>query len=145
MQLGFDTNSVEHGQAALILYAMYRSRDKSSPLNGLETWNRFTSFIKGAALKSTTTAEFCTNFCHMAKIGSIKPCFLSTGNGLMQLPDGSIVQSDSIKDYKLGIIEENSLLKIFERESQYLVMLVRERIQRDKMNGIQEENHENQD
>lgn len=63
----------------------------------------------------------------------------------MQLPDGSIVQSDSIKDYKLGIIEENSLLKIFERESQYLVMLVRERIQRDKMNGIQEESNENQD
>lgn len=139
MQFGFDTYSEKHGKAALILYAMYRSRDKQSPLNGIETWSRFTSFIRGAVLKSTNTAEFCNNFCRMAKIGSIKPCFLSTDGGLVQMPDGSIIQSSDIKDYKTGIIQDNSLLDIFENEGQYVTMLVREKIQRDKFNPEENE------
>lgn len=51
----FNTDSVKHASAALLLYAMYRSRNKNSPLNGLETWDRFNSYIRGACLKSSTT------------------------------------------------------------------------------------------
>ena len=145
MQLGFDTESLEHAKAALLLYAMYRSRDTTSPLNGTETWNRFASFIRGAILKSTTTAEFCSNFCKMAKIGSIRPSYLSTDRGMVMMPDGSIVQSDAIKDYKLDLMEDDTLAHIFEREGQYLTMLVRERIQRDKMGLTKEEDDNDED
>lgn len=133
MQFGFDTDDELRGKAALLLYAMYRSRDTSSALNGIETWNRFAAFTKGAALKSTTTAEFCDQFCKMAKVQSIKPKYLKSDGGMVFMPDGSIVQSDNVKDYKIGIIEDNRLLKTFEKESQLLVMLVRERIQREQM------------
>lgn len=143
MQLGFDTDEMRHAKAALLLYAMYKSRDKASALNGLETWNRFTSFIRGAMLKSTTTAEFCNNFCKMAKIGSIKPYYLTTDGGIVEMPDGTLIQSSDVKDYKLEIMEDNSLMPIFESEGQYITMLIRERIQRDKLN--QEDEYENQD
>lgn len=139
MQLGFETDNIKHAKCALLLYAMYRSKDNNSALTGMETWNRFTSYIRGACLKSTNTAEFCTNFCHMAKIGSIKPTYLKT-NGVVQLSDGVMVRSSDVKDYKLNIFEDNSLLSVFEREGQYLTMLVRERIQREKL--MQEENEE---
>lgn len=135
MQFGFDTESVAHGKCALLLYAMYRSRNNSSSLNGLDTWNRFAAYVKGAALKSTTTAEFCDNFCKMAKVPSIKPCFLKTDNGLVQMPDGTLISSDNVKDYKLSVIEDNEIMPLFRNESQYLVMLVRERIQREKLSG----------
>lgn len=46
---------------------------------------------------------------------------------------GELISSDSIKDYQVGLFEDNSLLPLIERESMYLIMLVRERIQRDKM------------
>lgn len=140
MQFKFDTDSVKHAKAALLLYAMYKSREKNSSLNGLETWNRFTEYIRGACLKSCTTAEFCNNFCHMAKVGSIKPCYLQTDGGIRMLPDGSLVQSDSIKDYKLSIVEDDELLLLYEKEGYYLTMLVRDRIEREKMEGTSDEN-----
>lgn len=31
----FDTDSLSHAKAALLLYGMYRSRNKNGPLNGL--------------------------------------------------------------------------------------------------------------
>ena len=75
----FDTDSLAHAKAALLLYGMYRSRKKESPLNGLETWDRFQTFVRGACLKASTTAEFVQAFCKKAKIDSVKPRYLSTG------------------------------------------------------------------
>ena len=129
----FNTDSVKHASAALLLYAMYRSRNKNSPLNGLETWDRFNSFIRGACLKSSTTAEFMQKFCRAAKIDSVKPSYLSTGEPVMIPVTGELIVSESIKDYRLPLIEDNSLLRIFADESIYLCMLVRDRIQREKM------------
>lgn len=136
MQFGFYIEDEMRGKAALLLYAMYRSRDAASALNGLETWNRFAAFTKGAALKSSTTAEFCDHFCKSAKVPSIKPKYLKSDDGMVFMPDGTIVQSDDVKDYKISIIEDNRLLKLYEKESQLLVMLVRERIQREKLNFV---------
>lgn len=139
MQLKFATEDMKRAKAALILYAAYRSREKSSSLNGLETWNRFASYIRGACLKSTNTAEFVTHFCKMGGIGAIKPKYLETDGGLMELADGSFIQSDNVKEYKIDIIEDDSLLPIFENEGMLLTMLVRERIQREKMEGAEDE------
>lgn len=136
MQLKFNTDSVSHARAALILYAMYKSRDKNSALNGVETWNRFGNFMRAASLKSTTTAEFVQEFCHKAKIQSIKPRYLGTDDPVIMPETGELILSDSVKDYKLDILEDNTLLKLFERESQYLIILVRERIQREKIEGV---------
>lgn len=139
MELKFATDDIKRARAALILYAIYRSRDKSSSLNGLETWSRFTNYIRGACLKSTCTAEFISNFCRMSKVGSIKPCYLETEGGFMALSDGSFIQSNNVKEYKIDIMEDDTLMTCFENEGMLLTMLVRERIQRDKMEGIEDE------
>lgn len=144
MQFGFDTESVEHGRAALLLYAMFKSRDRSSSLNGLETWSRFTSYIRGASLKSRTTAEFVQNFCRMAKISSIRPRYLTEG-GFVQLPTGELIASDNIKDYRLSLFENNDLMGLYEKEGVYLTMLVRERIQRERLMGMEDIEDEDQD
>lgn len=137
-QYGFMTDDVAHGKAALLLYAMYRSRDPASSLNGLETWSRCAAYIRGACLKSATTAEFVQHFCRMAKIASIKPGYLTMDNRV-ELPSGEIVESDAIRDYRLDILRDNSLLRIYEKEGMYLTMLVRERIQREKLEGKENE------
>ena len=139
MQFGFTTESEKRGKAALILYACYRSRNKQSSLNGLETWNRFTSYIRGATLKSTNTAEFVSNFCKLGNIDSIKPKYLKDEDGLVMQPDGSVIVSADVKDFKIDIFEDDDLLSIFENEGMLLTMLVRERIQREKMEGTEDE------
>lgn len=138
----FDTDSLDHAKAALLLYGMYRSRKKESPLNGLETWDRFQTFVRGACLKSSTTAEFVQAFCKKAKIDSIKPRYLSTGDPVAMPDTGELVDSVNMSDYRLSIIADNSLLRLYSAESLYLIMLVRERIQREKFTMAEEDNEE---
>lgn len=139
MYLNFDTDDLKRAKAALLLYAMYRSRGADSPLNGLETWDRFASFMRGACLKSYTTAGFVEAFCRKAKIESVKPRYLSTGEPVKMPDSGLLVRADGVRDYRLGIMEDDSLLQIFAEESMYLIMLVRERIQREKLEGLADE------
>lgn len=142
----FETDNPKRAKAALILYAIYRSRGKNSSLNGVDTWNRFTSYIRGACLKSTNTAEFASHFAKMAGTDSIKPCYLKGSDGLVLQSDGSLIVSENVKDYKIGVFEDDDLLPILERESVLLTMLVRERIQREKNINLEEnEDEEDQD
>lgn len=131
MYYGFDTEDLGHAKAALLLYAMYRSREKNSSLNGLDTWTRFTSYIRGAALKSMTTAEFVQEFCRKAAVGAIVPRYLDTGEPV-RMSDGTMVMADGVYDYRASIIGDDALLSLYRRESVYLTLLVRERIQREK-------------
>ena len=145
MLYDFETDDLKRAKAALILYAIYRSRGKNSSLNGVDTWNRFTAYIRGACLKSTNTAEFASHFSKMAGTGSIKPCYLKGSDGLVLQPDGSLIVSENVKDYKIGVFEDDDLLTILERESVLLTMLVRERIQREKNTNSEENEDEDQD
>lgn len=144
MYYQFNTDSLERAKAALILYAIYKSRNPSSSLNGLETWNRFNSYVRGACLKSANTAEFVNHLCKMADTGSIKPVYLKDKSNLVFLPDGTIAESDSINDFKVNLFEDDNLLKLFENEGAFLVMLIRERLEREKMEGVQKDENKNQ-
>lgn len=145
MRYQFDTDSLSHARAALLLYGMYRSRNPNSPLNGLETWDRFQSFVRAACLKASTTAEFVQAFCRKAKIDSIKPRYLSTGEPVLMPNTGELIMSSNVSDYRLEIMEDDSLLNLYNTESIYLIMLVRERIQREKMYMQEENDDENED
>lgn len=142
MYYQFDTDSLSHAKAALLLYAMYRSRQPNSPLNGLETWSRFQTFVRGACLKSNTTAAFAQEFCRKAKIDSIKPRYLSTGEPVVMPDTGELISSSAVADYRLGVLEDDSLMTLYRNESLYLIMLVRERIQREKMGLVEMEGAE---
>lgn len=141
----FDTDSLDHAKAALLLYGMYRSRKKDSPLNGLETWDRFQTFARAACLKSSTTAEFVQAFCKKAKIDSVKPRYLSTGEPVIMPGSGEMIMSADVADYRLGILADNDLLRLYNTESLYLIMLVRERIQREKLTVMEAEDDEEED
>jgi hypothetical protein len=80
----------------------------------------------------------------MAGVGSIKPKFLETSGGMIMLSDGSLVQSSEVKEFQTGLFEDNRLMRVYENENQIVVMLIRERIQREKMEGYADEEVENQ-
>lgn len=144
MLYNFDTGNLDHARAALLVYAMYKSRDVNSPLNGLETWNRVESFCKGACRKSTTTAEFITKFKESAKIGAIKPRYLTppSDDNFIVMDDGSLIATKDVRQYQIDILEDNKVRETIEREYPLITMLVRERIQREKYE--QEEETENE-
>ena len=62
----------------------------------------------------------------------MKPRYLDTGDPVLMPETGELVKSDRVTDYRLKIMADNSLLGLYNTESLYLIMLVRERIQREK-------------
>ena len=139
MYYNFDTDKIDRAKAALLLYGLYRSRGQNSSLNGLETWERFNSYVRAACIKSETLGEFVQQFCRKANIASIKPHYFQTGD-LVAMPDGELILSDAVKDYRLGIFNDDSLLDVINKETLYLIMLIRERIQREKLQNEEVEN-----
>ena len=139
MYYNFDTDKIDRAKAALLLYGLYRSRGQSSSLNGLETWERFNSYVRAACIKSETLGEFVQQFCRKANIASIKPYYFQTGD-LVAMPDGELILSDAVKDYRLNIFNDDSLLDVINKETLYLIMLIRERIQREKLQNEEVEN-----
>lgn len=121
--LGFMTESEPHARAAAVLYAMYKSREPSSPMMGADTWKRFHAYAHGSAVKSTTMGEFVENFCHSGKVLAIVPKFLRP-------PLAS--DAPAAGDME-NVFEDDELLPLIENETQYLTLLVRRRIQDEKL------------
>lgn len=147
MHYGFNTDDVKKAGAALLLYALYRSRGRDSFINGVETWNRMENLCRGACRKSSTTSEFVTKFKQAAGIGAIKPRYLSDPDnaGLQILSDGSVVGSSDVKAYRLDIIQDNEIRNVIERDYPLIIMLIRERVQREKFEMAEEENEDEED
>lgn len=135
MLYGFNTDSYDRAKAALILYGIYRSRPANSPLMGVDTWDRYNNFIHAAWLKSSNTAEFVQNLCHKAGCTSIKPAYLLTGP--VEMANGEVMEVEGVRDYKLDLFADDDLLPLLDKERVYLILLVRERIQREKVYGDQ--------
>lgn len=143
MLFNFNTDEMRFARAALVLYALYKSRDTNSPMNGMETWNRVESYCVGACKKSRTTSEFVTKFKELGRVGAIKPRYLSEqGVGMTILPDGSVVESANIRNYHTELFEDSEIRKTIENDYPLITMLVRERIQREKYMLEEEEENE---
>lgn len=135
MIYNFCAESERHARAALLLYAMYRSRSDSSSLTGKETWERFHSYMRAACIKAENTAEFVEHFCRKAQIGSIKPAYLTTDMPQIRLESGALISMKDARDYALDAFTDD-ILSLYNSEAHYLIMLVRERLQREKL-GLQ--------
>lgn len=132
MQLGFDTESLTLAKAALLVYAMYMSRNENSSLSGYETWDRCASYIRGATESAITVGEFTQEFCGMAGVTSIKPAHLKT-DGLVKIDDnGTLAQVEGMYNYQLDLFENPEVLDALRRETQLIILLVRDKIQRNK-------------
>lgn len=135
MYFNFDTDKLDRAKAALLLYGLYKSREGNSSLNGMETWSRFQAYARAACIKSNTIGGFIQQFCRKAGITSIKPKYFGTDDPVQMPGEDYLVVTDKIKDYRLGILGDDSLLKIINDETMYLIMLIRERIQRENFTG----------
>ena len=149
MLYNFSTDNVRYAKAAQLLYALYKSRDTSSPMNGVETWNRVEAYCKGACKKSRTTSEFVTKFKEMGKVGALKPKYMANPEHkahMLVMPDGTVLESDSIREFNAEILQDDDVRKTIETDYCLIVFLVRERIEREKAiattSGEEKENEE---
>lgn len=141
----FDTDSTLHAKACLLLYAIYRSREKKTPLTGKQTWTRFHSFVGFSAEMAENVAQFVENLADKARCKSIVPKHLDNFQP-RDIGNGEKISVDGIVNLDMSIFQEEDMLELFRNERVLLLTLVRWRIDQEALlKQFKEEEYEEEE
>lgn len=147
MIYGFDTDDRHVATAALMLYAVWRSRDKKRFKVTPEVWGQIERFTKAAAKRSINVARWLDGFKPRVCCDTISPQWMATGlrgrievvpirdgaNGIagyaqFPTPEGQReFMAEAIKR-----VDERHVVDLLYRETAWIVLLVRDRLEREK-------------
>lgn len=140
MIYSFDTDDDNEATAALLVYAVYRSRDvrrfKVSP----DMWERIERFTKASAKRAKNIAQFLESLKPRLLCGTLHPRWMETGiKGLLPITDSAghtnYIQSADSREFLTGVIamsNETLVLRKLYRETTLIILLVRQRLEVEK-------------
>lgn len=142
MIYNFDTSDENVATAAFLVYAVYRSRDIKRFKIAPEMWNTIERAVKSVAKRAEDMAEFIEKLKPKLACASIKPKWARTVPdgmiSMVQNPDGSLMeigQDQEKRQFMTDLIEDaddKAVLDVLYRKAAYTVLLVRDRIEREK-------------
>ena len=119
MLFGFNTENEVKAKAAMLIYVIYKSRDVKRAPSGLDMWGQIERFAKAAAKRSEEIDDFVNSFKRKMACSTINPYWMRN--------DISATNA---------IISKNR--EIMSNKTQIVILLVRDRLEREKM-FVQEE------
>ena len=141
MRHGFDTEDEVAGVAALLIYAVWRSRDVSRYKVTPDVWGQVERFTKSSAKRATTLAGFLERLKPRLLCATLNPRYLISdaghGRAMVELETGEIIAptDDGSREFLTRLLDETEprpvLSKLF-RETAVCILLVRERCEREK-------------
>jgi hypothetical protein len=133
MIYNFDTEQHAAAIAALVVYAIYRSRDKRKFKVTPEMWGQIDRFTKSSAKRARNIPQFIDALMPKLCCPSINPRWMQvaiTGEiGVMTL------YADSQRQFLTGILEgehTSEVLHALYKETTFIILLVRDRLEREK-------------
>lgn len=138
MIYNFDTEKNDEATAALIVYAIYRSRDRKQFKVSPEMWGQIDRFVKASAKRAQTIPQFIDNFMPKMSCASIHPKamevavtgrLLQVGNEFMEF------KQDDKRTFLTRVVaecNEKQVLNKLYKETAWIVMLVRDRLEQEK-------------
>jgi hypothetical protein len=137
----FDTTDEPAAIAALLLYATYRSRDKTRFKVSPDMWEQMTRFVKASAKRARSLPEFLNGLMPRLCCGALNPRWMMTGErGLIAHTSVSghteYVESPDVRQFLTGILEradDAQVLKRLFKETAWIVLLVRDRLESEKL------------
>lgn len=138
MIYNFDTEEKNRATAALVIYVVYRSRNIDRFKVSTKMWEQITNFSKLAAKKSTNLAEFIELFKTPMRCDALNPKYCITGNSkpIVKLQGGELMESESMREFLTSVLEnsnEKEVINIILNETSFIIMLVRERLENEKL------------
>lgn len=142
MLYGFQTSDEVKARAALVIYAVYRSRNKARGPSGLDMWGQIERYARSAAKRATGIDEFVSAFKRKMACSSINPYWLK-GSGTMfnavVNEDGSMMttNTETQRNFGLDIFEADgagtdAVVEAIYDKTQIIILLVRDRLEREK-------------
>lgn len=149
MIFGFDTTDEQAATAALLVYAVYRSRDKRRFKISLDMWDQIERFTKDSAKRSKSIPHFIEALKPRLSCGSISPRWMHVGMAgeapltIVYDADGKMRHAIQLSaDRDIG--KREFLTRIIDRadgaavvrkaylETAFVVLLVRDRLERER-------------
>ena len=134
----FDTQNKSEATAALIVYAVYRSRDRKRFKVTPEMWGQIDRFVKASAKRARTIPEFIDSFMPKMSCAGIHPKAMEVA-----LAGRLIKVGDSFMEFNQGDkrtfltqvvtdCDEAGVMKKLYKETSWIIMLVRDRLEQEK-------------
>lgn len=141
MIYNFDTHDPTASTAALLVYAVYRSRDKRKFKVSPEMWGQIDRFVKASAKRARNLPQFIDALMPKLCCPSINPHWMRIGmSGRMvdmgggQFGEFASTNADG-REFLTAILETDSTLDVLNKlykETTFIILLVRDRLEREK-------------
>ena len=139
MIYNFDTENQNEAIAALLVYVVYRSRDKTKFKVTPEMWGQIERFIKAAAKRAKTLPRFVDDFKPKLSCATLIPKWMDVGTqGRTFLQHGDSFVEFSQADKRnflteiLAQADDKAVLACLRHETSLIVLLVRDRLEKEK-------------
>lgn len=138
MIYNFDTEKNEDAIAALVVCAIYRSRDKKMFKVSPEMWGQIERFCKASAKRALNTQQFIESFKKKMCCHSISPKWTEVGVKGRLVKYGSDyieLEQDEKREFLTSILKDvnhKAILDILLKETSWVIALVRDRIEQEK-------------
>lgn len=140
---GFDCDDPDEAVAALLVYAIYRSRDRRRYKVTPTMWSQIEGFVKASAKRATTIPLFIESLKPRLMCGTISPQAMTIGiRGsipLVEVGDGVLIQlgdeQPEQREFLTGIrarCDERRVVDLLYRETSWIILLVRDRLERER-------------
>jgi hypothetical protein len=141
MRHGFDTDDETTAVAALLVYAVWKSRDVKRFKVTPDVWGQVERFTKSAAKRATTLARFLEQLKPRLYCSTVSPRFLGSdyggGRPLVQMDTGEIIApQEEGREFLTRLIDETAPRPVLDKlfhETAVVILTVRERCEREKV------------
>lgn len=138
----FDTEDQDHATSALIVYAIWRSRNRARFKVDPGVWGRIERFTKSAAKRSRTMPEFIERLKPRLACETLSPRAMAVGlSGDLMLKGWTFEGEDTeTKEQRprefltevLKHADERRVIDALYRETAWIILLVRDRLEAEK-------------
>lgn len=141
MIYNFDTEQPSAATAALLVYAVYRSRDKRKFKVSPEMWGQIDRFTKSSAKRARNLPQFIDALMPKLSCPSINPRWMQIGmtGRVLDMGAGQYAEFNSTnteaREFLTAVLETEltgeTLEKLY-KETTFIILLVRDRLEREK-------------
>lgn len=143
MIFNFDTDDQHEATGALLVYAIYRSRDKRKFKVSPEMWGQIERFTKASAKRAVSIPRFIDSMMPRLCCPSINPKWMEIGiKGGLLARENSFgateymeFKSDDSREFLTQVVNAVDHMEVINKlykETQWVILLVRDRLEREK-------------
>ena len=136
----FDTDDREAATAALLVYAIWRSRDVQRFKITPDVWAKVERFVKASAKRARTVPAFLESLKPRLQCGTIHPKWMEAGiKGVIGRADSfggtEYIQRADSREFLTGVLAdcaEREVVRKLYKETTWVILLCRDRLERER-------------